>query len=148
MIITDEKTLVELGKSSTNVQSEELSDLVTKLEQALNWSANNGKPGIGLAAPQIGISKKIFIIRIPGHPKFDLNIVNAEIKEKYDVFFFDNEGCLSFPDTQLRTKRYKEIMVVNNLTFPNSFILTGLPAVIAQHEMEHLNGETFFNSTR
>lgn len=147
MIITSEKRLIELGKNSTAVLADEANDLILKLEEALAWSANNGKPGVGLAAPQIGIPKKIFIIRIPGYKNFNLNIINAEIKEKYDVFFFDNEGCLSFPDITCRTKRYKEIVMVNNLTFPNNFILTGLPSVIAQHEMEHLQGVTFLNST-
>lgn len=148
MIITDEKELVELGRKSELASFEEINDIVKKLEQGLNWSANNGRPGVGLAAPQIGIAKKVFIIRIPGYKSFDLNVANAEIKEKYDVFFMDGEGCLSYPDVTARTKRYQEILLINNLASPNKVILTGLPAVIAQHEMEHLEGVTFFNNVK
>lgn len=148
MIITDEKTLVELGQKSELVREDELNDLIKKLEQGLSWSANNGRPGVGLAAPQIGIAKKAFIIRIPGYEYFNLNVANAEIKEKYDVFFMEGEGCLSYPDVSARTKRYQEIVLVNNLASPNKVILTGLPAVIAQHEMEHLEGVTFFNTIK
>ncbi len=148
MIVTCEETLIDLGKKSENVTSDELPDLIKKLEQGLAWSAENGRPGVGLAAPQIGIAKKVFIIRIPNFSNFDLNIANAEIKEKYDVFFMEGEGCLSYPDVTARTKRYQEVVIVNNLASPKKLILTGLPAVIAQHEMEHLEGVTFLHNTK
>lgn len=135
MIITDEKALrikcepVLLG---------EVDDLRSKLEQALVWSASRGKPGVGLACPQIGIGKQMCIIRPTDSIKIDL--VNASITKSYHQFEFDGEGCLSFPDKFEKTLRYREVLIENNLVWPHRFILTDFLAVIAQHEIDHLNG--------
>jgi peptide deformylase len=114
----------------------EIKDLKEKLEHALIHSANNGVPGTGLACPQIGIPKTMAIIRI-GNYKIDL--VNANISNKYDIFTFINEGCLSFPGMFKNTYRYKEVVVENNFVKPYSFIASGLLAVTIQHELDHLN---------
>ena len=115
---------------------EEVEPIVKKLEIELNKSAKNGFPGVGLAAPQIGIAKSIAIIRV-GNIK--LNLVNANIIKQYREFEFDGEGCLSFPGLYKKTKRFQEIVVENNLVEPHSFIATDFLAVVIQHEIEHLN---------
>jgi peptide deformylase len=134
MIITDENLL---RVKCDIVLPCEINDLRVKLEEGLAWSARNDHPGIGLACPQIGIAKRMAIIRIE-NTKIDL--VNAKIVQKYYQFQFDNEGCLSFPDRYERTLRYKEIVVGENLVFPHRFIATDLIAVAIQHETDHLNG--------
>jgi peptide deformylase len=135
MIITDEK---ELRVKCVQVLPDEVNDLRKKLEEVLVWSAKQGRPGVGLACPQIGIAKSMAIVRIDDSMKFDL--VNAKIVQVYHPFEFDNEGCLSFPNRSVRTRRYKEMVVEENLVYPNRFIVTDFSAVVVAHECDHLNG--------
>ena len=139
MIITDEKLL---RMDCKPVLPEEVDELRDKLEKALQRSCDRGKPGIGLAAPQIGIAKNMAIIRVTGTNgnKFDVDLVNARIEKGFDKVFFRKEGCLSFPGKFVKTKRFKEILVVDNDVSPRSFIATGLLSVCIQHELDHLKG--------
>ncbi|HVI40817.1 MAG TPA: peptide deformylase [Anaerovoracaceae bacterium] len=140
MIITDEKIL---RTPCIDVLPDEVGALREALEKELKLSEEGGRPGIGLAAPQIGIFKKMAIVRIPnkeGVCVFGADLINCRIAAGYDSAFFDNEGCLSYPDKFVRTMRYQEIYVVENLIEPFSFIATGLAAVCIQHELDHLRG--------
>ena len=56
---------------------------------------------------------------------------------------FHEEGCLSFPNSYVSTKRYNEIVVSDLIN--GKIILIGFEAVIAQHEIGHLNGEVMFD---
>lgn len=132
MIITDENIL---RIPCSDVTKEEAVEIVNKLEYELKHSADIGAPGIGLAAPQIGIHKKVAIIRVGD---FRINLANAIIENKFDKFKFDNEGCLSFPGKLESTYRYNEIHICNNLFEPKKFIATGIVAVACQHELDHL----------
>jgi len=138
MIITDYNKLI---KKSEKVDLNEASEIINLLEKELHQSALHGAPGIGLAAPQIGIFKRVSIIRVPstGYKNLSVNLVNPQIVEKYDKAIFQNEGCLSFPGMNKRTWRYQEILVKNEIE-PYSFIATGLFAVCIQHEIDHLDG--------
>lgn len=141
MIINDDEEKVrQLGLHSKLVEPNEIEELKNLLELELALSAKNGFPGIGLACPQIGIAKKMAIIRINGKPSFYADLVNPIIEEKYDLGIFQGEGCLSFPNLAGNTMRYQEIKVINFLGNPKKFIATGLPAVCIQHEIDHLNG--------
>lgn len=139
MIITDEEAL---RIKCEDVLPEEIAPLREKLEAGLRYSAALGRPGIGLAATQIGIGKRMAIVRITGSngTKHNVDLVNCKIKEKFNEAFFDGEGCLSFPGMAVRTRRYKEIYVVDNAVEPHSFVATGLFAVCVQHELDHLLG--------
>jgi peptide deformylase len=134
MIITD---IDKLSVLSEDVSPEEALTIIDLLEKELENSAKQGSPGIGLAAPQIGINKKVAIVRV-GDNK--INLVNSKIVEKIIPFEFDGEGCLSFPGMIKKTKRYKEIVVENEI-YPHKFIATDLLAVVIQHEIGHWNNE-------
>ena len=134
MILTDEQSL---RIKCTDVLPEEVDEIRNKLEKELQNSADRGRPGIGLAAPQIGIYKKMAIIRLGEH-KIDL--VNATIGEAFDLQLFEGEGCLSFPDRTETTKRYGEIHILDNMVEPKQFVATGLLAVVCQHELDHTKG--------
>lgn len=135
IIINDEE---KLRAPCLDTSPEEVPGLIQALEQELSNSARLGRVGIGLAAPQIGIAKKVAIVRI--NPELYLNLINAKIEKSYDQKTFQDEGCLSFPGRVENTMRYQEIYVSNNLVHPNRFIATGLLAVVIQHELDHLNG--------
>ncbi len=139
MIVTDENLL---RMDCKPVLPEEVDGLRDKLEKALRRSCERGKPGIGLACPQIGIAKNMVIVRVTGSNgrQYNVDLVNARIEKGFDKIYFRKEGCLSFPGKFVRTKRYKEILVVNNDVEPRSFIATGLFGVCIQHELDHLDG--------
>ena len=134
MIITDEKLL---RVKCEDVLPNEVGALIDQLERELKHSAEMGRAGIGLAAPQIGINKNIAIVRI--NNKYNINLVNCKIAQKFDPEIFEEEGCLSFPGTFVKSLRYKEIYVVENMDDKKEFIAQGLVAVVVQHELDHLN---------
>lgn len=129
MITIDEKIL---RIKNELVLPEEINDLVKTLEKELD---NSNTPGIGLAAPQISINKKIAIIRT----KYSINLINPEIIELRHPFTMRGEGCLSVPGKKFNTLRFKEIVVKDFLN-PDGMVATGIEAVAIQHEVDHLNG--------
>lgn len=139
IIINDEAAL---RVKCDEVLPSEAYDIIQALENELNYSNKIGNHGIGLAAPQIGIAKKAAIIRIGNHK---INLINAIIDKKYDLKTFEDEGCLSFPSKILKTNRYQEITLINNLEYPYQMILSGLLAVCAAHEIEHYSQILFMD---
>ncbi len=135
MIIQNNEEL--LRTPCEEVKPEEIGELRDLLERELKHSAELGRPGIGLALPQIGVYKKMAIVRI--NSEFQVDLVNAKLEQGYDLTMFRDEGCLSFPGRVENTMRYQEAYITNNLEQPNRFIATGLFAVCIQHELDHLN---------
>lgn len=133
MIITKKE---ELQKECKEVSIFEASQIIVQLENELA----NSSGGIGLAANQIGIDARVCIIRA----KNKLDLINPVIEETYDLMEFDNEGCLSFPDQWITTKRFNEILV-KDMLHPAGVVLTGLDAVVVQHEVGHLYGEIMYD---
>lgn len=134
MILTSEK---DLRIRCTDASLDEVNEIIQSLESELKASADRGLPGIGLAAPQIGIHKNVAIIRVTD--TLSVNLVNPKIKASYNKQLFNGEGCLSFPGVYEKTMRYQEIHVTNDVE-PKSFIASGLFAVVIQHEIDHLRG--------
>jgi peptide deformylase len=97
--------------------------------------------GIGLAAPQIGVSKAILIM---GNPDKIYACINPEIISG-EGEVKDIEGCLSFPKLWLHVKRYTKIKVrywgITGELIECEF--EGLLARVFQHEHDHLQGECF-----
>lgn len=131
-IITD---IAVLRQVSTQAEPGQALSIIKDLEDSLDT-----KKGIGLSAIQIGIAKKVSIIRF-GNTKIDL--VNAEIIDKQERFRMVGEGCLSFPGLKVDTSRYNYIKVKNG----NGQIFTaeGIEAVAIQHEIFHENGRTILD---
>ena len=102
---------------------------------------NSSELGIGLSAIQIGVLKKIFIMRMGSN---FISLVNPKVIDAYDLREFHNEACLSFPGDSITTKRFNEIYIKDDL-HPAGLIFTGLEAVITQHEMGHLNEQTMYD---
>jgi len=141
MIIKNNEEAIRLN--CTDVLPEEVGTLIETLENELKVSSLMGNHGIGLAAPQLGIAKKAAIVRIDN---IKINLINCSIEKYYDPFIFRNEGCLSFPGRIENTNRFQEIVIVDNLIYPNKFTVTGLVAVCCQHEIEHFNNKLFFEN--
>ena len=135
MIITNETILRAPCLDAT---LEEAPQLIQALELELKLSAEKGRSGVGLACPQIGLHKRVALVRLGR--EYNFNLVNATITKSYDEKMFREEGCLSFPGRIENTMRFQEIVVSENLVYPHSFIATGLLSVVIQHELDHLSG--------
>lgn len=129
---------VLLRRPCEDATVEEAQSIIDQLDRELEHSARMGRVGIGLAAAQIGILKKVAIVRIDQAYRVDL--VNARIEKRFDEQRFRDEACLSFPGRVEQTMRAQEIYVTGNLCYPHSFIATGLLAVVCQHELDHTAG--------
>ncbi len=143
MIITNNEEILRVN--CEDVLPEEVGNLVSLLESELERANRLGRGGIGLAAPQIGIAKKIAIVRLDKARNISFDLVNCKISEAYDPCMFRDEGCLSFPGKVENTTRFQEIYVTNNLVYPHNFIATGLTSVVCQHEIDHLSGTLFMD---
>lgn len=99
--------------------------------------------GIGLAAPQCGVSKRIFIM---GNEENLIACINPEIVSGSETDLVrDQEGCLSFPDLWLYVERYRTVKVryYNVVGEQIERELDNLMARVFQHENQHLEGICF-----
>lgn len=99
--------------------------------------------GVGLAAPQIGVSERLVVIDVGDGPHFLVNpqIINREGQQR------DVEGCLSIPGrNEYVTRAEKVTVTAQNLEGKNIKIEgAGLLAVAFQHEIDHLDGILFID---
>ena len=106
-------------------------------------------PGIGLAAIQIGIPKRIFVIDISREKenKNPLHFVNPEIVWKADEGKIYEEGCLSVPNQFAEINRPKECHVkyLDYFGQPQLLKAQGILATCIQHEIDHLEGILFID---
>lgn len=105
-------------------------------------------PGIGLAATQVGVAKRLLVADVSPHSAdSDLVVlINPEIVASEGEVVIE-EGCLSVPDCQAEVKRYERVTVRGlNLNGEEVEIdAEGLLAVVLQHEIDHLNGILFID---
>ena len=145
-----------LKKKSENI-SEEYPNLSILIEDM--WETMYASKGVGLAAPQIGLSVRIFVIDTkpfasddeldPAEAKtlelFKKVFINPKIvKEEGDLWSF-NEGCLSIPEVREDVNRKEKITIqYRDEKFKlHTEILDGLAARVVQHEYDHIEGILF-----
>ena len=94
--------------------------------------------GIGLAAPQIGLNYRFFMMETDMY-------INPVILEQSEDIVIDTEGCLSFPGLSMRVKRAKKVIVeytdIEGNKQEGKFV--NYMARCFQHELDHLDGITF-----
>jgi peptide deformylase len=105
--------------------------------------------GVGLAAPQIGVSKRIMVIDVSGEddPPKPIVFINPEIIER-DGELTGQEGCLSFPDVYFEVQRFNRVVVRFQDLRGKMLKLTAEGNLLSraiQHEIDHLDGELFID---
>lgn len=122
---------------------DEVAALVSDLVDTMRAS-----PGVGLAAPQIGVLKRVIVVdvtpRHPGHGEIVLinpEIISSEGKRR------GREGCLSVPNYTADITRHAAIRVVGFTPEGEERVLAseGFEAVALQHEIDHLDGILFLD---
>lgn len=98
--------------------------------------------GVGLAAPQIGVKKRVVII--PGTNNEPLALINPVLSDPSPETQKGNEGCLSLPGVSMLKERPKSVHLkaLNLKGEPFEVQVEGLESVAIQHEVEHLDGKT------
>lgn len=120
---------------------EEITPEISKLIADMFETMYKGQ-GVGLAAPQVGISKQLAVIDVGKGP---MVLINPRIVRKKGKILFE-EGCLSIPGEYLKIRRAKEVEVEAFDEKMDKFSLkaSGLLAICLQQEIDHLNGILMF----
>jgi peptide deformylase len=118
-------------------------------------------PGIGLAAVQVGVAKRIVVAAVPvragisreeeddselGSAAYLTELINPVLAEREGSTVFD-EGCLSVPDMTVEVERFERVRIeaLDRNGEPFSLVAEGFYAVVFQHELDHLDGITLLN---
>lgn len=129
---------------------------VDRFDESLSLFINNmiktmhKEEGIGLAAPQIGHSKKILVIDVSGFEDEEFNepmaFINPEIKNSWGESIIE-EGCLSIPNVREDVTRPSGVKVHYQDETGEEFTeeFEGWMARVLQHEIDHLNGILFLD---
>jgi peptide deformylase len=106
-------------------------------------------PGVGLAAPQIGVGRRLFVMDVSGKDEdpAPMAMVNPEILEASEETSVHEEGCLSIPDIYENVERPAKVRMRwldrDGRLCEGAFEALG--ATCAQHELDHLNGRLFID---
>ena len=124
---------------------------VVKLIEALIATMQHHPRCVGLAAPQVGSSVRVAVMDASRHPNTSENrgllvLVNPQIVDA-EGGLIQREGCLSIPDFTANVKRTARVRVKAHDRFGSNYEvwLEGFEAVIAQHEIDHLDGKLFLD---
>jgi peptide deformylase len=134
------------------VGDDEFGEGLETLGKQMLLTMRNGN-GIGLAASQVGLAKRLFVMKrqVGEHKGDEIIAVNPAVTT-YGEFQAHAEGCLSFPGIYgLVSRRQKcDLSYQNVLTGERERVegLEGLDAFCAQHEQDHLYGIMFFDKAR
>ena len=136
-----------------------LSDPVTEISAELGKLAEDmlatmyDAPGVGLAAPQVGVNRRLFVmdcVKDPDLTPRPMVLFNPEIVWASEDLSTYEEGCLSIPDQYADVERPSQVAVrwlgLDGKTHEEHF--AGLWATCAQHEIDHLDGKLFIDYLR
>jgi peptide deformylase len=152
-----EYEIAQLGAKILRLQAESVDDAhaaeIQKIIEAMRDTLAT-TPGIGLAAPQIGVSKRIIIMasrptsRYPDAPLMAQTVmINPAFHALSDEREKGWEGCLSVPGIRALVPRYKEIQI-NYVDQQGAVVearLEGFVARVFQHEVDHLDGMVYLD---
>ena len=124
---------------------------VTRLIDTLIRTMRHHRRCVGLAAPQVGRSLRLAVMDASAHPKTTashglLVLINPEIDAREGVVL-QREGCLSLPDLTANVRRAANVHLkaFDQFGSANAWWLEGFEAIVAQHEVDHLDGKLFLD---
>lgn len=153
--------IVAYGAPVLKKEAVEISDEYPNLDQLIEnmWETMYASNGVGLAAPQIGLSIRLFVIDAAPFSEdeeldeaevtllktFKIAFINPTILEEDGPLWEFNEGCLSIPDVREDVSRHERIRIHywDEQFKEQELVLTGLAARVVQHEYDHIEGILF-----
>lgn len=134
------KKAVDITKDYPN-----LSELITNMFETM-YNAN----GVGIAAPQIGLSIRLFVIDLtdkeePEFKDFKKVFINAQVLNEEGEKWDFNEGCLSIPDVREDISRHQNVTITyfDENWKQHTETFSGFKARVIQHEYDHIEGKLF-----
>lgn len=118
------------------------------------WKMMEQADGVGLAAPQIGLSIRLFVVdasafeeNYPEAHGFRKCFINAHILERFGEDFVFSEGCLSVPGIHEKVTRPSSIRMryMDEDFVEHEEVFSGINARVIQHEYDHLEGKLFID---
>ena len=109
---------------------------IEQIERDMMYVLTGSKHGVGIAANQVGYSKRIIVVRLDG---FYHTYINPVIEEFLGKKVDGVEGCLSVPKKFAKVFRFPGIIVTCS-NIDEELIFNDFNAVVIQHEIDHLNG--------
>ncbi len=143
-IVTYPSEVLTTPTQSVDVVDREVRDLVKDMFETMYHAE-----GVGLAANQIGVPLRVMVIDTTPKedaPNLKLVLINPEIVSSEGRVKY-KEGCLSFPGLTVEVERAEKVKVraLNEHGEEIEVNLEGFPAIVFQHELDHLNGITFID---
>jgi len=153
--------IVAYGAPVLKKEAVEISNEYPNLDQLIEnmWETMYASNGVGLAAPQIGLSIRLFVIDAAPFSEdeeldeaevtllktFKKAFINPTIIEEDGPLWEFNEGCLSIPDVREDVSRHERIRIHywDEQFKEQELVLTGLAARVVQHEYDHIEGILF-----
>ncbi len=137
-----------LGEDVLRQQAQKVTEFDSSLTMLIDamFETMEEANGIGLAAPQVGILKRFFVVDTRNSGE-KLAFINPEIVEMSHEIGSYEEGCLSIPGMYFNIDRPLEVTIQAQDVKGKSFTLkaTGLLARVIQHEYDHLQGTLFID---
>ena len=146
------KKVLQYGEKSLREPSKEVHKVSKKIHELVQDLLDTmyAKNGVGMAAPQIGVNYRVFVVDVStnNEPLNPLVFINPKIIKKSGAIIAQ-EGCISFPEAYTDVKRYKNVMVKALDINGKSFVMEAkegcLLARAIQHEYDHLDGILFID---
>ncbi len=151
VLVYPEKSLLQPSVKIDNID-DELKQLINNMGETM-FNA----PGVGLAAPQVGVNKRVIVYDVNAGNSDDdetreikqefRGLINPEIISAAGSIVSKEEGCLSVLDYNADVKRYEKVSIraLNIDGKKLEFNMEGIPAIIMQHEIDHLDGILFID---
>ena len=140
------KPIIKLPNPILRQKSKEAKEVTQDMKELIEDMAETMKEsqGVGLAAPQVGVLRRIIIVKTQDGPQA---FVNPKIIRKSKKKETEEEGCLSLPGIRLEIKRAKEVEVeaLDKEGREIKIKVQDLTARIIQHEIDHLDGILFID---
>lgn len=146
------KRVLQYGEKSLREPSKEVHKVSKKIQELVQdlLETMYAKNGVGLAAPQIGVNLRVFVIDVSKNdePLNPMVFINPKIVKKTGATVAQ-EGCISFPEAYTDVKRYANVMVKALDKHGRPFVLEAkdgeLLSRAIQHENDHLDGILFID---
>ena len=144
LVTIGDKRLLQKSKPVAEID-DEIKKLIVDMTETMY-----AEKGIGLAAVQVGVLKRIFVVDIPQITEEALVFINPVLTKKSRDKAMCEEGCLSVPGLRYQVQRPRSVLVEYQDLDGNKRELTAsdLLAVCIQHEYDHLEGVLFIENTR
>jgi len=139
--------IVTIGDEVLRSKAQQITEFGSELKILIDamYESLQHDNGVGLAAPQIGVPQRLFIVDIPDGERREF--INPEILETSQELVTYEEGCLSIPGVYADVDRPQRVRVqARDMTGkPFTFDVSGFFARVIQHEYDHLNGVLFID---